>query len=69
MLNYQKIDKMPKYKISIRDLETRGAVAKLERDGHNRHTIHDALYKLTKGATTEQRQELVSKLFDREKPC
>jgi hypothetical protein len=58
-----------KYKISITDLETRGGVAKLERDGHDRHTIHKALYEHTKGAKQSERTEIMSKLHDRTKPC
>jgi hypothetical protein len=59
----------PKYKITMRDLETPGGVAKLERDGHNRHTIHDALYKHTEGAPHRLREQIMSKLHDRNKPC
>ena len=60
---------MTKYKISIKDLETRGAVAKLERDGFKREQIISEMYKHTDGATTQQREKIVSDLFDRQKPC
>lgn len=59
----------PKYKITEAHLDTPGAAAKLERDGHDRHTIHDAMYKLTEGATQRDRERIMSKLYDREKPC
>ena len=58
-----------KYKITPRDLETRGGIAKLERDGHNRHTVHQALYKITDGASQRERENIISKLYDRENPC
>lgn len=59
----------PKYKISIKDLETTGGIAKLERDGHNRHDIHTALYNHTKGAHHSEREKIMSNLYDRQKPC
>ncbi len=59
----------PKYKITEAMLDTRGGAAKLERDGHNRHTIHDAMYKLMDTAPHREREQIISKLFDREKPC
>lgn len=59
----------PKYKISMRDLETRGGAAKLERDGHSRESIMKTLYKHTDGASQRQREEIVSKLYDRGQPC
>lgn len=59
----------PKYNITMKDLETHGGVAKLERDGHNRHSIHEALYKHTEGAPHRLREQLMSKLHDRNKPC
>lgn len=55
----------PKYKITPKDLETHGGVSKLERDGHDRHTIHEALYKHTDGAPHRLREEIISKLYDR----
>jgi hypothetical protein len=60
---------MAKYQISLSDLQRQGGIVKLQRDGFNKEQIFKSMYKQTAGATTEQRQELVSKLFDREKPC
>ncbi len=59
----------PKYKITMRDLETRGGIAKLERDGHSKEAIMKTMYKHTDGASQQHREQLVSKLYDREKPC
>jgi hypothetical protein len=59
----------PKYKISIRDLETRGAVAKLERDGFKREQIISEMYKHTAGASTQEREKIVSNLYRRDEPC
>jgi len=56
---------MTKPKITIRDLEQRGGIAKLERDGHSREAIMKTMYKHTTGSTTAHRNELVSKLYDR----
>jgi len=70
-MKYQKEKNMssPKYKITPKDLETSGGIAKLERDGHDRHTIHDALYKHTDGADQRTRENIMSKLYDRQRPC
>lgn len=57
----------PKYKITPRMLESRGEIAKLERDGHNRQTIHKAMYNITDGASTQERRKLMSELYDRQK--
>lgn len=55
----------PKYNISIRDLETKHSINKLERDGFSRENIIDSLYKLTEGASQELRTKMVEKVFDR----
>ena len=53
------------YKIKIQDIERRGGVKKLEREGHSNESIHKALYKLTEGMPQQQRTDVVNKLFDR----
>jgi len=60
---------MPKYKISITDLERKGGIAKLERDGYSREKIISEMYKRTDGATTQERTKIISDLYDRQKPC
>lgn len=60
---------MTKYKISIHDIERQGGIAKLERDGFSREQIMKTMYKKTDGASTEQRQEIVSRLYDRREKC
>lgn len=59
----------PKYKITMRDLETRGGIAKLERDGHTKESIMKTMYKHTEGANQRDRENIVSKLYDRGEPC
>lgn len=54
-----------KYKISINDLEKSGSIAKFERDGFTREQISKQMYKQTDGMTTQQRNELVSKFYER----
>lgn len=56
---------MPKYKITPGMLERKGEIAKLERDGHTRSDISHAMYKITAGASTEQRRKIVSDLYER----
>ena len=60
---------MTKYKMTIGDLMREGGVAKLERDGFKRESIIKEMYKQTDGASTREREQIVSKLYDREKPC
>ncbi len=57
--------KTPKYQIKFSDLDQRHNVAKLERDGYDRRRIIDAVYKHTDGMTNNQRNDFVSKLYDR----
>ncbi len=59
----------PRYKITIKDLETRGGVAKLERDGFKREQIISEMYKHTEGASTREREKIVSNLYNRGEPC
>ena len=55
----------PKYKITPGMLETKGAISKLEKDGHTRESISKAMYNITDGATVEQRRKIVSDLYER----
>lgn len=62
----------PKYNISMRDLEQRGGIHKLSRDGHSKEAIHRALYKHTDGAPHQLREKIIGQLYERqsgEKPC
>ncbi len=58
-----------KYKLTLGDIMRQGGIAKLERDGFKRETIMKEMYKQTSGATTQEREQIVSKLYDRERPC
>lgn len=55
----------PKYSISIRDLETKHNVSKLERDGFTRRDIIKEMYKKTDGLSDQLRNKMVNQLFDR----
>lgn len=56
---------MPKYKITPGMLEKRGEIAKLEKDGHTRESIHKAMYEITSGSRVEERRKIMSELYDR----
>jgi hypothetical protein len=56
---------MSKYKITPRDLDEKGGVERLEAMGHDRHTIHDAMFKITDGISNEDRTKLMSNLYKR----
>lgn len=58
-----------KYKINENLLDTKGGIAKLERDGFSRESIHKQMYKVTSGASTSERREIMKKLYDRKNPC
>ena len=55
----------PKYKLTINEIERTSNVHKLERDGFTKHEIFGALYKETAGATQQERERIVGKLYDR----
>lgn len=60
---------MTKYKITIGDIMRQGGIAKLERDGFKRETIMKEMYKHTSGASTQEREKIVSSLYDRREKC
>ena len=60
---------MNKYKISINDIERKGGIAKLEKDGFSREQIIKKMYHLTDGASQSQRTDMVNKLYNRAEPC
>ena len=59
----------PKYKINANLLDTRGGIAKLERDGFSRERIHKEMYKVTEGASTQERTKIMANLYKRKEPC
>lgn len=56
---------MSKYKITPRDLDQKGGVERLEAMGHDRISIHDAMFKITDGISNHERTELMGKLYKR----
>lgn len=60
------------YNIGMREIDSEGGIAKLERDGFKREEIMQAIHRETDCAefghkTRTQQRELVQKLYDREK--
>lgn len=47
------------------DLDTTGGIERLEAMGHNVHTVHEALFNKTDGISTQERTNLVQKLYKR----
>lgn len=58
---------MAKYKITINELEKQGSVHKLERDGFKREDIVREMYKLSDGASTQERERIMQKVYDRQR--
>lgn len=56
---------MKKYKLTMTELDKQSNIHKLERDGFTRHEIHKTMLRETTGASPREREDIVSKLFDR----
>ena len=56
---------MTKYKLTANELERAGNIRKLESDGFTREQIHKEMYKVTDGMSTQQRTELMKKMYQR----
>jgi hypothetical protein len=54
-----------KHKITPRDLDEKGGIERLEAMGHDRHTIHNALFNITDGISNSDRTNLVKNLYTR----
>ena len=57
--------KMSKYKITANDLDVPGNVERLEALGHDRESIHKAMFYHTDGISNPERTELMGKLYKR----
>ena len=57
----------PKYKLTMAHIDTVSNVHKLERDGFTKEQIHKVMYRETAGATQREREQIISKLYDRQK--
>lgn len=55
-----------KYKITANDLDQKGGVERLEAMGHDRASIHDAMFKHTDGISNQDRTKLMGKLYERQ---
>lgn len=54
-----------KYKLTMNDIDRKGNIEKLKRDGFNNEAIHKAMYRETSGATQREREIIMNKLYDR----
>lgn len=57
----------PKYKLTLAHIDKASNVHKLERDGFTKTEIHKVMYRETAGATQREREQIISKLYDRQK--
>lgn len=55
----------PKYKLTINEIQRQGNIHKLERDGFSKEAIMKTMYKETAGASQRERENIISKLYDR----
>lgn len=54
-----------KYKLTMAHIDKASNVHKLERDGFTKTEIHKVMYRETTGASQREREQIISKLFDR----
>jgi len=54
-----------KYTLKLNDLEKKGGVERLMRDGFTRQDISQTLYKATEGASSRERESIMSQLHDK----
>ncbi len=54
-----------KYKIRPSDLDEKGGVERLEAMGHDRISIHKAMFDITDGISNNERTKLVGNLYKR----
>jgi len=54
---------MKKYRITEHHITQPGGVEKMKRDGYSRSEIMQTMYKVTSGASKDERSKLVSDLF------
>jgi len=55
-----------KYRITEHHITQQGGIEKLKRDGYTRSEIMQTMYKVTDGASQDQRTQIVSELFRKE---
>ncbi len=54
-----------KYKLTMEHIDKASNIHKLERDGFSKESIMKTMYKETAGATQREREQIISKLYDR----
>ena len=54
-------------KITFNELMDKGGIARLEKNGVNREVIHKEMYRHTAGASTQERENIMRNLYDRER--
>ena len=57
---------MKKYRITEHHITQPGYIDKLKRDGYTRSEIMQTMYKVTSGASTDERTKIVSELFKKD---
>lgn len=57
---------MKKYRITEHHITQPGGVEKMKRDGYTRSEIMQTMYKVTSGASTDERTKIVSELFKKD---
>lgn len=57
---------MKKYRITEHHVTQPGGVEKLKRDGYTRSEIMQTMYRVTEGASKDQRTKIVNDLFKKD---
>ena len=53
------------YKLTLNDIDKKGNIEKLKRDGFTNEQIHKTMYRETEGASTREREKIMNKLHER----
>lgn len=61
----KKPEPVHKYKLKIEHLLDRSNIHKLTKDGFSRAEIHKVLHREAEGATRQQKNDIISSLYDR----
>lgn len=58
-----------KYRIRLSDLERTGGVARADRDGFTKQEVMKAVHQEMRGASRNEKEQVVERFYRRNEPC